>query len=279
LLKTKATYTEAGFELVAVEDTPPLDLVRTGRPGRDEQIEWFCDMLRAMGDLEIPVLCYNWLVIATWARTDVRVPARGGALTTAYVDQAARDLPPLVGDHEFTHEDLWEGLEYFLRAVLPVAEEAGVKLAMHPDDPPLPEVRGVPRIMGSVAAFQRLVDLVPSPSNGVTLCQGNFALMTDDLPAAIRTLASAIHFVHFRNIRGTAPNFVETFHDEGQTDLLACMEAYRDIGFVGSLRPDHVPTLSHESNERPGYAVLGRLHALGYISGLREAAYRDASTA
>ncbi|HEY8741114.1 MAG TPA: mannonate dehydratase [Candidatus Dormibacteraeota bacterium] len=274
LQQVQATYRDAGFDLVALEDTPPMDLVRTARAGRDEQIEWFCDMVRAMGDLEIPVLCYNWLVIATWARTDVQVPARGGALTTGFVEEVARGLPALVDEDEVRHDQLWEGLEYFLRAVVPVAEEAGVKLAMHPDDPPLQRVRGVPRIMGSVQAFQRLIDLVPSPANGVTLCQGNFALMTEDLPDAIRTLGPHIHFVHFRDVRGTAENFVETFHDDGQTDLLACMEAYRDIGFEGVLRPDHVPTLSSESNDRPGYAVLGRLHALGYINGLREATYR-----
>ena len=274
LQRVKNLYRQSGFDLVAFEDSPPMDLIRLGRPGRDEQIEWFCDMLRAMGRLEIPTLCYNWLVIATWARTEVDIPTRGGALVTGFDIEDAAALPPLMAGGEATQDDLWEGLEYFLKAVVPVAEDEGVTLAMHPDDPPIAEVRGIPRIMGSVASFQRLVDLVPSPVNGVTLCQGNFALMTDDLPATIRELGPHINFVHFRDVRGTADNFVETFHDDGPTDMLACMEAYRDIGFSGFLRPDHVPTFSHESNEKPGYGALGRLHALGYINGLREAAYR-----
>jgi len=275
LRRVKRLYAEAGFELAALEDTPPMDLIRTGAPGRDEQVEWFCDMLRAMGELEIPVLCYNWLLIATWARTDVSVETRGGATTTGYDDAVARALPPLLKEGSVTHEQLWEGLEYFLRAVVPVAEECGVKLAMHPDDPPLREVRGIPRIMNSLAAFDRLVEMVPSPANGVTFCQGNFRLMTPDLPAAIRDLGPHIHFVHFRDVDGTAERFVETFHDAGPTDMLACMEAYADIGFDGCVRPDHVPTFSGESNARPGYAALGRLHALGYIAGLRDAAYRS----
>jgi mannonate dehydratase len=113
--------------------------------------------------------------------------------------------------------------------------------------------------------------------NGITLCQGNFALMTDDLPAVIRHFGDRgrIHFVHFRDVRGTPEHFVETFHDLGPTDLLACLRAYADVGYEGVLRPDHVPTLHGESNDRPGYAFLGRLHAVGYIAGLREAAYAE----
>ena len=129
--------------------------------------------------------------------------------------------------------------------------------------------------MRSPEAFQRLIDLVPSEVNGVTLCQGNFTLMTDDLPSLIRQFGEQqkIFFIHFRDVRGTVSSFVETFHDEGQTDMLACMRAYREIGFEGVLRPDHVPTLEGDSNDDPGYSSLGRLFAIGYIKGLRQAAY------
>jgi mannonate dehydratase len=156
---------------------------------------------------------------------------------------------------------------------LPVAERAGVKLAMHPDDPPLSPIRGVGRIMRSVGNFRRLVDMRKSPVNGVTLCQGNFTLMTKDLPAAIRGFGEKIFFVHFRDVRGVPAKFEETWHDAGQTDMLACMRAYRDIGFNGVLRPDHVPTVEGDSNENAGYSSFGRLYAIGYIRGLRQAVY------
>jgi mannonate dehydratase len=121
------------------------------------------------------------------------------------------------------------------------------------------------------------LDLVPSECNGITLCQGNFALMTDDLPAVIRHFGrqKKIFFVHLRDVRGTAEKFVETWHDEGQTDLVACMQAYKEVGFDGPLRPDHVPTVDGDSNEHPGYSAYGRLYALGYIRALRDAVWRS----
>jgi mannonate dehydratase len=148
---------------------------------------------------------------------------------------------------------------------------------MHPDDPPLSPIRGLGRIMRSLENYQRLIDLAPSPVNGITLCQGNFALMTDDVPAAIRHFGAQkkLFFAHFRDVRGTAEKFVETFHDDGQTDMLACMQAYRDVEFEGVLRPDHVPTMEGDNNDRPGYSSVGRLFAIGYIKGLREAVYAD----
>ena len=181
-------------------------------------------------------------------------------------------------EHGIVSEDrLWDSLAYFLERVVPVAEEANVKLAMHPDDPPLSPIRGISRIMSSVEDFDRLMDLVPSPANGIALCQGNFTLMTDDLPGVIRHFGSQgkIHFVHFRDVRGTPERFVETFHDEGQTDMLACMRAYRDVSCEGVCRPDHVPTMEGDSNDRPMYSSIGRLFAIGYLKGLREAVYGE----
>jgi mannonate dehydratase len=176
---------------------------------------------------------------------------------------------------EVSEERLWDNLRWFLQRVVPVAEQSGVKLAMHPDDPPLSPLRGIGRIMSSVAGFQRLLDLVPSEANGLTLCQGNFTLMTPDLPAVIRDFGrqGRIHFVHFRDVRGTAESFVEVFHDEGPTDMLACLKAYREIGFDGPMRPDHVPTMEGDSNDNPAYSTMGRVFAVGYIKGLMEAVY------
>jgi mannonate dehydratase len=272
IARLKSDYQEAGFELVAIEDTPPLDRVRLGLPGREEQLDAFCEQLRAMGAAGIPTLCYNWVSVYSWARTGLAVPARGGALTTEYDHAAMSAAAPRSEADLATEPALWKNFEYFLRRVVPVAEECGVRLALHPDDPPISPVRGLGRIMTSVDAFRRVIELVPSDSNGITLCQGNFALMTDDLPSVIRELggAGAIKFVHFRDVRGTPSHFVETFHDDGPTDMLECLRAYDDIGFDGALRPDHVPTLHGESNDKPGYAILARLFAIGYIRGLSE---------
>ena len=272
-------HRDAGFELAVIEDTPPLDEARLGRAGGDEQVGNVIDQVRAMGQLGIPVLCYNWMAISSWARTDVAYPLRGGSLSTAFraADTGADD-PRGVG---VTEELLWETLGAFLRTVVPVAEECGVRLALHPDDPPRPSVRGVPHIIRSVDAYRRVLDIVPSVHNGMTLCQGNVRLMTDDIPGVIRELGprGVIHFVHLRDVSGNADDFVETWHDEGPTDLLACLRAYRDAGVRGVLRPDHVPAMFGEENPKPGYSVLGRLFAVGYIRGLLHALEHEAVAA
>ena len=265
-----AIFSDGGFDVVAIEDTAPMDLIRLGLDGRDEQIEHVITQLEAMGNLGVKVLCYNWMAISSWARTSVAIPGRGGSLVTGFSLAEASALPDLVPASSVTTDQLWAALEYFLAAVLPVAEKAGVRMGMHPDDPPLPVVRNMPRIMNSADNYRRLLAVSDSPSNGVTFCQGNFALMEADVPALIREFAGRIPFVHFRNVEGTADNFVETFHDEGRLDMAECLRAYRDIGFDGPLRPDHVPTLYGEANERPGYESLGRLFAIGYIRGLSE---------
>jgi mannonate dehydratase len=182
---------------------------------------------------------------------------------------------PLTEYGVVAEEQQWDNLKYFLERVVPVAEKANVKLAMHPDDPPLSPIRGVARIMSSVENYQRLIDLVPSPVNGIALCQGNFTLMTDDLPSVIRQFGEQkkIFFVHFRDVRGTPEKFAETFHDDGKTDMLACMQAYRDIGYNGVCRPDHYPRMG-DAGFRDDHG-LARLFAIGYLKGLLEAVYAE----
>jgi mannonate dehydratase len=265
----------AGMRLAAVEDNPPMDRLRLGLPGRDEELEAVLTLIRNMGRLGIPVWCYNWMPVVGWLRTTLSARGRGGAIVSAYDHERMASAPPTwAGTVEA--EQLWESLRWFLERACPVAEEAGVTLALHPDDPPLSPIRGIARIMSSVDAFERLVELNPSPANALTLCQGNFALMTDDLPGTIRRLGSRIAFAHFRDVRGTPERFVETFHDDGPTDMLGCMRAYRDVGFTGVLRSDHVPTIEGDQAAVAGYSHNARLHAIGYLAGLNAALAADA---
>ena len=274
LARAKARYKEAGFTLSVIESRPPMEKIKMGLPGRDEEIEVVCAMLRNMGAAGIPVWCSMWMPILGVLRTSHTIPTRGGALVTGYDHDEFGD-EPLTEHGIVSEEKQWENLKYFLERVVPVAEEANVKMAMHPGDPPLSPIRGIPRLMTSLENYQKLIDLVPSPSNGIAICQGNFSLMTDDLPSAIRHfgMQERIFFVHFRDVSGTPKKFMEKFHDDGQTDLVECIRAYRDVNFEGVGRPDHYPKMGDDSYRDE--LSVARLFAVGYFKGLREAVYAE----
>jgi mannonate dehydratase len=260
-----------GLRLNVIEGYLPLERVVAGKPGREEDIDEIGILLEAMGELDIPVLCYNFMPTLDMTRTRFDVLERGGALVNAF-DAAA--LPESVPEGP-EHAQLWENLHYFLKRVVPIAEANGVRLAMHPDDPPLSRLRGHALIITAPEAFERLATLIDSSSNAICFCQGCFSEMGTDVPAAIRRLGSQIAYVHFRDVRGCAPNFRETFHDNGQTDMYEAMRAYRDVSFTGPMRPDHVPRLVGEEGEATGYTMLGRLFAIGYMKGLMEGVARE----
>jgi mannonate dehydratase len=277
----KEAWEKAGLKLRVIEGPPSLNVqTKLGLAGKDEEIENFITFMRNLKQYgDIDVICYNWMPVISWARTTMDRPGRGGALVTAFDNEDLQGRP-LTEYGEVSKETLWSNLEYFLKAVVPEAEKIGMKLAMHPDDPQVDSIQGISRIMNTVENFDRMLNIVPSKYNGVTLCQGNFALMEGtDIPALIRRWGEKdlIHFVHFRNVRGGKYNFEETFHDEGMIDMHAAMQAYYDIGFKGPIRPDHVPTMAGDSNERPGYSTIGALYAFGYIRGLMESVSKAAA--
>jgi len=272
LLRHKERFRQAGIDLVVLETAFPwAQHAKYGGPNADAEIETSCELIRNMGQVGIPVACWNWMAVHNWMRTSLTIPTRGGAMVTGY-DHALMADAPLTEQGEVTEATLWKNLATFMAAVVPVAEKAGVKLALHPDDPPISPIRGVGRILTTADAMARAIDLVPSAANGLTFCQGSFSTMNANIPVEIKRFAKrgAIHFVHFRDVAGTPARFQETFHDDGQTDMWEAMRAYRESGFTGPMRPDHVPTMASEENGDPGYEVLGRLFAIGYIKGLAE---------
>lgn len=269
----KEAWKNVGLNFNVVEGPPTLgEKTKLGLEGRDEEIANFITFMKNLSKAGVDVICYNWMPVIGWYRTKNDQVGRGGALVTAFDYEAIKDAP-LTQYGEVSKETMWKNLEYFLKAVVPEAEKIGMKLAMHPDDPQVDSIRGISRIMTTVDNFKRLVDIVKSPSNGITMCQGNFSLMGADIPSTVEYFGKRklIHFVHFRNVRGGKFKFEETFHDEGQIDMYAAMQAYYDIGFRGPIRPDHVPTMAGDSNANPGYSTIGSLYAWGYTKGLMEA--------
>jgi mannonate dehydratase len=286
---TKATWDKLGIKWCVVEGPPSLgSQTKLGLEGRDEEISNFITFMKNLkqyGDVDI--ICYNWMPVISWARTDKETPGRGGALMTSF-DYEDMKGKPLTEYGEISKETLWKNLEYFLKAVVPEAEKIGMNLSLHPDDPQVDSIQGISRIMNSIENFDRMLAIYPSKFSGVTMCQGNFSLMGADIPTLVRRWGKdVISFVHFRNVQdqsGFVPStkFTETFHDEGQIDMHEAMQAYYDIGFEGPLRPDHVPVMATEIENpkmRGGYTTLGTLYATGYIRGLAESVAKNSSKA
>jgi mannonate dehydratase len=273
LAQIKADFEAHGLKVAGVESSPvPSEKIKLGLPGRDEEIENYLAAIEALSRVGIPMICWNFMAGLGWYRTRTDVKERGGALTSEF-NNADALRQGLTEWGEVSEERMWDNITYFLKAVIPAAEKHGIRMALHPDDPPIPKLRGIARIAISAANFRRIMNIVPSPVNGVTFCQANFKAMGEDIYSLAREWCreGKIFFVHFRDIEGQGEYFRETFHDNGPTDMVKMLQIYHDAGFRGPMRPDHAPTMEGESNDNPGYAMLGKILAIGYMKGIMRA--------
>ena len=226
-----------------------------GKPGRDEEIEKVQQSIRAAGSVGLPVIEYNFyahrLVEGYYGET-----GRGGAGLTAFDYDRVKDLPPLPEEGAHDLEEMWKNITYFLRAVIPIAEESGVRLALHPNDPPAPLSRGSQQIMGSVEGWKRLIDIVPSTSNGITFDCGVTREMGQDPEQVCRYFGSkdVINHVHYRNVRVQAPNekYTEVFIDEGVNDMHRVMKELVRQKYSRLIYPEHPRALDYDG-ERPDF--------------------------
>ena len=277
LLAIKREAQRAGLEIAAIENFDPAhwyDVLLDG-PRKWAQLEQLKQLIRTVGAAGIPVVGYNFSLAGVCSR----VPgpfARGQAISVSMDGVDDTPVPKgmvwnMIYDPEappgyqaqVTHEQLWERLASFLEALVPVAEEAGVTLAAHPDDPPMPVVRQTPRLVYQPYLYQRLLDLYPSPANALEFCIGSVAEMTEgDLYEAVEHYAGQgkIAYVHFRNVRGKVPHYREVFVDEGDIDMIRVLRILKKHHFDGVLIPDHTP---RPNCDAPWHA--GMAYALGYM--------------
>jgi len=274
----KDDFAEAGFKLCGLEgDQYDMSPVKLGLPGRDECIDKYRQMIRNMGKLDIRLLCYNFMASFGWLRTSLDIRERGGALTSGFDFEKIKNelVPP---ELQISEEQLWSNLFYFLDAVLPVAEENGIQMALHPDDPPVNPLKGVSRILSDAAAFERVINKYPYQANGIAFCQATFKAMGEDIKSISEKWLkeNRIFFLHLRDIKGDKYRFNETFHDNGPTPMAEMIRHYYDNGFEGPVRPDHAPAMYGETQKdfsggiSVGYEMTGKIFAVGYIKGICE---------
>jgi mannonate dehydratase len=239
-------------------------------PDRDREIDDICQMLRNCSKAGIPAVKYNMSILGV-VRTE-STPGRGGSHYSTFVYDQAKQDPPLTAAGRVTEEIAWERITYFLKRVVPVAQEYKVKMACHPHDPGMPKgkgFRGVERVLGSVEGLKKFIDISPSPYHGLNFCQGTVTEMLKDpnreIGDVIKYFGSRkkIFNVHFRNIKGGFLKFQETFPDDGDVNLINCIRAYRDVGYDGMLMPDHVPRI-----DAPNAGAQAFAFCFGYIQAL-----------
>ncbi|AUS09037.1 mannonate dehydratase [Laceyella sacchari] len=302
ILRVKRVAEEHGLHIEVVESVNVHEDIKLGYPSREKYIENYKKTIKKLAQVGVKVICYNFMPVFDWTRTDLYKEMEDGSTALFYekakVDQMnpnelvkrmadQRDLtmpgwePERLKDLEklfaayrhVTEEDLWNNLKYFLEQVVPVAEAHGIKLAIHPDDPPWP-VFGLPRIITSRESIKRVLSLVDSPSNGVTLCSGSLgANPANDVAAMVREFADRIPFAHIRNVKVYENgDFIETSHrtGDGSLDICEIVKAYHESGFKGYARPDHGRHIWGEKC-RPGYGLYDRALGIMYLWGIWDA--------
>ena len=238
--------------------------IRLGRPEREKEIRDVCETLNILGSEGIPVVEYVFNLAAVFGSQSMP-NGRGGAMVRHFDYEYARQAPPNP-DFAATEEEVWDRITYFLERAVPAAEKAGVKLACHPDDPPVPTLKGETRVLGSWDGMKRLIETVPSEANGLNFCQGTVAEMGVDVIEAIRYFGGLgkIHHVHFRNVKGAVPRFDESFIDDGDVNMRDALRAYKAVGYAGTLMPDHWPKMTGDA------PMMARAFALGYMKAMME---------
>jgi len=285
-----------GMSLEVIESVPIHEDIKLGRPSRDRLIDDYCESVRNIGRAGVRVLCYNFMPVFDWMRTELARPLADGSTALAYVDAALAKIDLSRGTAELPgwataysgeqlnalldayrsidEHKLWENFAYFLQRVVPVAASSGVRMALHPDDPPW-SVFGLPRIITTGAALERVIDVVDDLANGITFCAGSLAADAQtDLVGIIRSVGGRgrIHFAHCRNIKRTGVrSFQETAHpsDHGDIDMRAVLSALHEIDFKGPIRSDHGRMIWGETGQ-PGYGLYDRALGAMYLHGLWE---------
>lgn len=297
--RIKRQASEHGLAFEVVESVPVPEDIKLGNEKAPRLIENYCENVRRLGLSGVKCICYNFMPVFDWLRSELEHGQPDGANALAYDERTLLSMNPLDGElslpgwdksytkaemrgllkaySEISEEQLWKNLEAFLKAVIPVAEEAGVKMAIHPDDPPW-GIFGLPRIITDKANIQRLLDIVPSVNNGITLCTGSLgANPENDLADMAKSFAGRIHFVHLRNIKRTGyRRFEEVAHPTecGSLDMYGIAKALSDSGFDGYVRPDHGRMIWGEKG-RYGYGLFDRALGAAYLSGLFEAIEKE----
>jgi mannonate dehydratase len=265
-----------GLRLAAFEggfvQLPKYHDVVFGGPRRDQLIAELIAEIRDMARAGVPVYGYHWMPALVWRTPPATI--RGGATATAFDFELIKDIRDRASCEEFqarmklpfiacanlpetpqeiSERQMWDNLEHWIRKVTPVAEKEGIRLGIHPDDPPVEEIAGVPRLFRDHAAYRRLIEIHPSNSNGIEFCQGTFSEMKDDVYDAIRYFGARnkILYVHFRNVSAKVPKFHEEFINTGYVDMYKAMKLYREVGYNGVFIDDHCPAVEGDT-EFPG---------------------------
>ena len=305
----KKCVNDAGLTIEVIESVNIHDAVKTGSNDRDRCIENYIATIKNLSAYGIKVICYNFMPVFDWTRSNLYKPLEDGSTALAYEQDEIDKINPqniaetiAKGSHGYSlpgwepermsrltelfaayksinEDQLAANLKYFLEAIIPVCEQYDVKMAIHPDDPPW-GIFGLPRIVRNAADVRRLLGLVDSPYNGLTLCTGCFgANPSNKIPELIHEFGKRIHFTHIRNVKIHSPgNFNEVSHlsCDGSLDMYDIMKAYYDIGYTGYVRPDHGRMIWNEQG-RPGYGLYDRALGIAYLNGLWEAICKTGS--